>query len=320
MSSSKARAGIAAGPPVPWLSAKDLAVAGQIAAGAAITWLLPERSWRWVPEARARTRLRLPGRWRAAQRARLRRFLDPAQTRRPIDEIIAGYMGNRQLAKLQPLRCHHPRDWSPPVRLEGRCHIDAALAAGRGAILWVAPFVFGPLLAKMTWQRAGLHVTHLSRYSHGYSQSLVGARLLNPIWTRAEDRFLAERITLGPDGATVRQVRTLANRLRANLLVSVSVGARGARALRVPFLNDHISVATGVPSTAAATGAAILPVVTLREQDGVFVTWVGAPLAQAAPHDGIPAMTATIADLARRLEPFVCRSPDQFWWHYDIIQ
>ena len=44
---------------------------------------------------------------------------------------------------------------------------------------------------------------HLSRYSHGYSPTRLGARWLNPVRTGVEARYLAERIVVGPEGSTV---------------------------------------------------------------------------------------------------------------------
>ncbi len=42
----------------------------------------------------------------------------------------------------------------------------------------------------MAFHRAGLAVSHLSRASHGFSGSRLGVRVLNPIHTKVEDRYL----------------------------------------------------------------------------------------------------------------------------------
>jgi hypothetical protein len=42
------------------------------------------------------------------------------------------------LGFLQALKCHRPRSWQP-VAPTNLAHVNAALRAGRGALLWVTP-------------------------------------------------------------------------------------------------------------------------------------------------------------------------------------
>ena len=98
--------------------------------------------------------------------------------------------------------------------------------------------------------------------------------MFNPIRTTVEDRFLAERVIIGEDGAVVGPLQALAHRLQDNRFVSIAFGAAGTRPVRVPFLEGTIAVAGGVPGLAVKTGAALLPVVTLRDPDGGFTTVV----------------------------------------------
>ncbi len=181
-------------------------------------------------------------RWAAAQKRYLLRYIDRDELGAPIETILDGYFANRPLSKLHALRCRRFPDWRPRTRVEQAGRIEEALGAGNGVILWVAPFVFGPLATKMALHRAGLAVVHLARYSHGYSKSRLGSRLLNPTRTDVEARFLAERVLIGPDGSVRTAMRTLAERLKANGIVSVSAGARGVQSVIVPFMKARSSL------------------------------------------------------------------------------
>ena len=236
----------------------------------------------------------------------------------------APVLARRQLAfirldQLCFLRSHRPGGWHASLRLEGAGHLQAALAAGRGAILWVAPTVFQWLATKRALHEAGYPVHHLSSPNHGFSTaSWVGTRLLNPIRTRIEDRYLAERVTLGPDGGSQTALRRLTAILRGNGIVSITVAAAGARPITVPFLAGALRAASGAPHLAARTGAALLPVLTLR-QGSRFVTRIEAPLTLAS-NLGLELMLAgLVAELAARLAPHALAHPDQIAWRLDCI-
>ncbi len=100
---------------------------------------------------------------------------------------------------LQVLRSRSRAGWKPMLRLEGAAHLDSALAAGRGAVLWVAHFCFNALATKKALHDAGYRVWHLSRPEHGFSKSTVGIALYNGIRTGAERPHLVGRIVFDRD-------------------------------------------------------------------------------------------------------------------------
>ena len=53
------------------------------------------------------------------------------------------------------------------------------------------------LVSKMALHRAGYGLVHLSRSEHGYSSTIFGMRCLNPLRSRIESRYLAERVVIG---------------------------------------------------------------------------------------------------------------------------
>jgi lauroyl/myristoyl acyltransferase len=224
-----------------------------------------------------------------------------------------------RLDQLWYLRSYRPGGWRAELRLEGREHLDAALAAGRGAILWVAPTVGQWLATKRTMAEAGYAVHHLSHPSHGFStRSKLGRRWLNRIRTGVEDRYLAERVLLGADGGAQAALRRLDALLRGNAVVSITVGAAGTRPIRVPLLRGWLSVASGAPHLAARTGAALLPVFTWREGRARFNTRIEAPLpvvpAREAGRSDAAALRGTVVELSRRLASYALAHADQVVW------
>lgn len=298
---------------------QDLGPLLHLAAALPVAVSLPEHRLAALAGAWTSLHGRMRRSWVRAESAKVARLrgLDPDHP--DADRFFHAYLANVRLAKLQVLHARRPGGWRPRLRLEGEPLLARALAAGSGAILWVAPFLFAPLGTKMTFHQAGHAVSHLSRYAHGYSRSLLGARLLNPIRTGIEDRYLAERVTIGPDHQPQAALRVLSQRLRQNRIVSITASAGGSRVVEVPFLCGHMGLASGAPALAAQTGAALLPVVTLREPDGGLVSIIHEPLpvaglrrreAQLAAAHRYAALTAAAAEA----------HPAQLWWHADALR
>ena len=200
------------------------------------------------------------------------------------------------------LRCRGRAGWRPGARLEGAAQIEAALARGQGGILWVAPFAFSDLVTKFALHEAGYAVAHLSRDTHGFSTTRFGRHVLNPIQTRVERRYLAERLVMS-DERSVGPLRELTACLRQNRLVSITLAATGRRTRQVPFLDGCIRIATGAP---------ILPAFTLREPDGRFATRIEDAIHADPGLVREAAMDRMLTTYVALLEGYVLRSPDQF--------
>jgi lauroyl/myristoyl acyltransferase len=195
-------------------------------------------------------------------------------------------------------------------------HVEAARVQGRGAILWIGFTVYCDLVAKMGFHQAGLAVSHLSRASHGFSATRFGTRVLNPIQTAVEDRYLGERVMLSPTGASAA-LETLAARLANNRVVTFTVHRNAKRPIIVPFLEGEIVLAPGAPLLALKTQAALLPVFAFRNEAGVHTVTIEAPL--EVPGD-LPKQEVTQSvgrQYAARLEPYVLEHPGQWrgWLH-----
>lgn len=274
-----------------------------------IAWLLPERLWGKVCSGVARLLIVLRRSRTRGHCRHLNEILGGRPTELDVKEILTCYLAKNRLAHVQCMRCYAPGGWSPRLRLEGQEHIERALAVGKGAVLWLAPMASKDLVAKMTLHQAGYRISHLSRFDHGFSYSLWGARLFNPLWTRIEERFLAERLVMSP-AIQVSPLRLLVKRLRQNRLVSVAANHAGRRyPHEPPFLSGTIQLAGGAPSLAVSTGAALLPVFTVREPDGTFVTRIEPALVPVAKGDRAQEIDSLIAQFVHVLESYVLRFP-----------
>jgi lauroyl/myristoyl acyltransferase len=281
-----------------------------LAAMLAVAWVLPERLWQPLCRAMATANGRLRPR-RAKQLCDLLCWLlgtGAGESRRLVIETRA----NIHMRHFHYLRTLRPGGWSPGIRLEGRERIDAALAAGRGVILWVSPLLFSDLVTKMALARDGLRVSHLSMYVHGFSRTRFGFRVLNRLAVRGEERFLAERLVITPQ-RPLDAIRELTKRVRDGKVVSVSaVVSRGQRSLTLPFLHGKIRLAVGAAQLARRTGATLLPVFTVRLEDGSFLTTVDEPIDLAPDRDRDEAAEIAVERYVQKLERYVKRWPSQY--------
>lgn len=192
-----------------------------------------------------------------SQYRKLAEILGDHQSTLNAKEILENYLAKNHLARVQGMNCYFQPGWSPRIRLKGREHIEHAQAEGKGAVLWVALMASKDLLVKMTLHHAGYRIVHLSRFDHGFSISRWGACWFNPIWTRIENRYLAERLVMSPTEQT-KPLRQLIKRLRDNQLVSVTANHERIKYPHIlPFLNGTIQLAEGAPVLALATGAVL---------------------------------------------------------------
>ena len=140
--------------------------------------------------------------------------------------------------RLQLLHRRRAGGFQPRITLRGLDHVETARRQGHGAILWVANQAFASLIAKQAGAGAGLEVHHLSAPVHGFSNSPWGIKHLNPICTRIEDRYLAERVPYVNRRPTAA-IRRLAYHLLAGRIVSITAGHGVRGAIHLPVLDDH---------------------------------------------------------------------------------
>jgi lauroyl/myristoyl acyltransferase len=243
-------------------------------------------------------------------------------------EIHKRYQDHVREVRLIILALNRPgRRWQPTVRLHGLDHLRSALARRSGTILWVSGFAHNHV-THMALHQAGFSVCVLSRPEHGFSASPFGIRWLNPLWTRIGRRFNTERVViinndLGP------ALQVLEQRLGANGIVWITVGPQARRTLRVPFLGATIRLPTGPLHLARISHAALLPVFTIRANDGTYDVTIerrldvdsgttsSQSLADAVAHPD-EYITVPARSYVAMLEPYVIEHPDQ-WGGWETL-
>ena len=297
----------------PWIALED----AKLAAALEVLWVLastfPERRWRTVCYCLESIR----GSMGLADAAKVQRtaarvigrsherFDAPAFAR----QAAAGATEHH----LQVLRSRSRGGWKAMLRLEGAAHLDAALDAGKGAVLWVAHFCFHALATKKAMHAAGYRLWHLSRPEHGFAKSAVGIALYNGIRTGAEGEHLAGRIVYERDRPSAAAI--VAKRvLMQNGVVSITAGDwEGQRLAGVDICGGKLELAVGPPRLARLCGAALLPVFTVRGADQDTIRVVIEP-ALAVPRDGDAddALQGAAQAFGRLLEHYVMRYPTEW--------
>jgi lauroyl/myristoyl acyltransferase len=214
---------------------------------------------------------------------------------------------------MQSLRAWRPAGgWRPSLVLEGEAHLREALAGGKGAILWIAPFVFYSGPTKIALHEKGYTVSHLSSPLHGFSGTHYGIAVLNRIQCIPEDRHIKERIVFdrtAPSTAMRRMVRAL----KAGEAVSIAAAStEGLETIETPFFGGRLPVAVGAPRLAGLTGAPLLPMFAVRDRDGRFRIVIEPPIAMDPKQSTDRRCIAAALAYFGRLEPWVRQYPEQW--------
>ncbi len=211
-----------------------------------------------------------------------------------------------------------PGRWQPEIQLRGQQHLHAALAGGRGAIVWFMSFCDSSVLFRAMLE-AGQAVTHLGRDSHGApSRSQFGILVTAKLFRRSEDAYLDERIMFS-NPASPGYVRRLRTVLAANRCLTIRGDQVASSASPVRFLGQPARLATGAPVFAWTTGARLLTAHVVRK--GVFrYEVVVEPVALDPASDRTSFVEDAVKIFVARLEEQVRRNPaDWDGWSNDGV-
>jgi len=200
-----------------------------------------------------------------------------------------------RLASCGPVDVKRLRREARPLRglveIRGREHLEAALAAGKGAILCSAHF--GSHASGLSVLHAsGFPVTHIGRWDHNYKYTFhnytVGLSSAKRwFWERAYARPVLryrQRPNIEPWPGRPQVAVLAAAALRANEVVSISIDAPPldnelARTVDVPFLGRRARLLPGVVTLARLTGAPVLMGFLYRGADYRHQVWeISAPV------------------------------------------
>jgi len=175
-----------------------------------------------------------------------------------------------EVVDLKRLR-HQAQPLRRLVEIRGREHLEAALAAGKGAIICTGHFgshssAFSVLHA------SGFPVTTIGRWWYKYTPDISAAeRRLWDLYLRPVRRH-RQRPNIEPWPGRVQVAAQAAAVLRANEVLTIAIDAPPldsdrARAVQVPFLGRRAGLLPGAVALAQATGAPLLMASPYRAAD-----------------------------------------------------
>lgn len=209
------------------------------------------------------------------------------------------------------------------ARVEGIEHLERALEAGNGAILWESNGFGARMAAKQVLDRRGYALCQI----HGRLN--LGGFLTDDAtltWTRRnvvrriflgwERRFIRDAIDI-PERGAPELGRTLLSLLRENRIVCVAGdGKEGRHRLTLAFLRHEVSFSTGMLTLARISGAPVLPLFALRDGYRGIRVVVCPPLPTAATREWKRQIRECLEQYTDLLESFIRHHPDQYRnWH-----
>jgi KDO2-lipid IV(A) lauroyltransferase len=221
---------------------------------------------------------------------------------------------------------HGARPLRRLIEIRGLEHLQAALAAGKGAILCSGHF--GSHASGLSVLHAGgFPVTHIGRWDHNYNYDYrvdynrrTGVSSAERwFWERVYARPVLryrQRPNIEPWPGRPQVAMLAAAALRANEVVSISIDAppldnERARTVDVPFLGHRARLLPGVVTLAQLTGAPVLMGFLRRGADYRHHVWeISAPV----PLEGETAMA--FERCAAEVSAAIRRSPAHWdLWH-----
>jgi phosphatidylinositol dimannoside acyltransferase len=215
---------------------------------------------------------------------------------------------------------HRARPLRRLVEIRGREHLEAAVAAGKGAILCTGHF--GSYNSGFSVLHAsGFPVTSIGRWDYNYNFGVYEAGISSAErWFRERTyarpvRRYRQRPNIEPWPGRPQVAALAAAALRANEVVTICIDAPPldsdrARAIEVPFLGRRAGLLPGAVALAQITGAPLLMGFMYRAADYRHQKWeISAPV----PVEG--GTTTAFERCAAEVSAAIRRSPAhwEFW-------
>lgn len=208
----------------------------------------------------------------------------------------------------------NPEIMSRIMRIEGREHLDAALAEGKGAMLVFGHFGANQMIMPAIGY-AGYDMHQLSAPSSVLNEKLPEARSQGVLRTR-EMRWKHELSLPVTHINIFGSMKPAFKCLRDNRILGVAVdGGGGEKRIAVPFLGRTALFSTGAASLAMRTGCSVLPAFMYREKNGCGRLVLEKPLRleRAASKDKeASALEENVRRVISALERRILERPDHY--------
>ena len=208
--------------------------------------------------------------------------LSPAATQHVVRDWFR--LASCSVVDVKRLR-HGARPLRRLVEIRGREHLEAALAAGKGAILCSAHF--GSFTSGISVLHAsGFPVTHIGRWNWNYEvgHSSADRWFWDRVYAKPVLRY-RQRPNIEPWPGRPQTAALAVAALRANEVVTILIDAPltndsdRARAIEVPFLGGRARLLPGAVTLAQLTGAPLLMGFVYRAADYRHQVWqISAPV------------------------------------------
>jgi KDO2-lipid IV(A) lauroyltransferase len=197
--------------------------------------------------------------------------------------------------------------------LEGRQHLDAALAGGRGALILLSHLGANQMIMPALGFR-DYRLNQISRAARAENDEYQG-RHLSALFKKIIDLQRSYEESLPARHIDVyRNLREVFRKLRANELVAVAGDGRyGTEWTPHPFLGRPATFSPGPWLIAHRTGAPLLPTFVLRPRQGdKYQVIIEPPLALPYEADAPTFLQAGLDAYVRRLENYFYHFPWQY--------
>jgi lauroyl/myristoyl acyltransferase len=212
-------------------------------------------------------------------------------------------------------RAFHTVDVPIEMTLEGLERVEAALEAGKGAILWGMSFCEN-WLWMIALHRAGVPLVLLASAYHGVTSSTrLGIEAVGPFFSAPENRFVAERIVIPADRSR-GFMPVLKQRLSENSLLFIRGDLESVRTnYPAKVLGREMKFAPGAPGLSWQMGSALLPMRVVRDGPFRYRTIIHPPVEVDRELDGSSYIREAVDHFAALLERCVLESPSDwdFW-------
>lgn len=206
------------------------------------------------------------------------------------------------------------KPWGRPItgHLSGGAHIDTALAAGRGAVLWHCSSGPGSRVALRCLAEAGYPLVSLRSHAHPYSPSRLCQAMLNPIPNCVDNRYLDSVVIVHEDNIA-EAMQALGEQLAANKLVLVTAnGASGQShesSRDMPFFGGTLRLGLGAPTLSIRQDAPLIPLFSIAQKNSGYHVIADAPLIGGPETENVQAANQMADQFAEILTPYLKKHP-----------
>ncbi len=186
------------------------------------------------------------------------------------------------------------------VRIQGRQHLDAALAAGKGVILLTGHLG--------NWEMVGARIA-----AAGYPLNVIARAQRDDTLTQyiLRTREVVGMHVLHQEVAVRRSLLALRQNQLVGILLDQNAGDEG---LFVDFFGRLASTAAGAAAFALRTGAAVLPTVGWRNPDDTHTAAIGEAVPLIRTGDRDQDLLVNTARYTKLIEQAIRQHPAQWFW------